>query len=303
MNLYMLAFKHHILVFWAAIFTLLAWVVRITYWAVKIIGMVLLTVITAPFIFWDWVESKRKDRPQLSQELIDKVMYIAELKASMPFNQRGLLTQFGFGCSVHTQDDEVYYQVGSLWRAKLRFTVKSDGSISVDKYIQGNWEQKLEPTYQLAKSWSLQNESRGEPNESDDDYPIERIDLAQNDYDTLWRIAADDFSNSDLKRILSTRLHNDSKGSFLRLPYYETDIIAGAVKRSYERTCDENKKWLEDFEKDAGSSEKEIGDSALIKVLSHTGRWFAESEGLMSFWERIQYQRGPEEFHPFGKRN
>lgn len=159
MNLYLLAFEHHILVLLAAILTLLSWVVRIAYWAVKVIGMALLTVITAPFIFWDWVESKRKDRPQPSQELIDKVMYISDLKASIPFNQRGLLTQFGFGCSVHTLDDEVYYQAGTLWRAKLRFTVKLDGSISVDKYIQGNWVQKLEPTYQLAKSWSLQSES------------------------------------------------------------------------------------------------------------------------------------------------
>ena len=96
------------------------------------------------------MKGRRKLEP--TKDLLDKVIFIADVKAQLPITERGILNDWGVYCRVNRlPDGALFYQAGGKFIAQLRFAVEKDGSIKVRKYKPGDWERKLTPTYDDAR--------------------------------------------------------------------------------------------------------------------------------------------------------
>ena len=95
---------------------------------------------------------KGKRRLEPAKELLDKVIFIADVKAGLPFAERGSLNVGGVYCRVnHLPHGALFYQAGGKFIARLRFTVEEDGSITVHKYEPGDWESKVDLAYRVSR--------------------------------------------------------------------------------------------------------------------------------------------------------
>ena len=83
-----------------------------------------------------------------TKELLEKVIFIADVKAQLPITERGILNDWGVYCRVNRfPDGTLFYQAGGKFISRLKFVVKVDGSTTVRKYQLGDWENNLAPTY------------------------------------------------------------------------------------------------------------------------------------------------------------
>jgi len=93
-----------------------------------------------------------KEGLQPRQELLDKVMSVADAKAELPLPERHSLNVRGVYCRVNRLPrGAFFYQAGGRFIARLRFTVSEDGSITIHKYKPGDWESKVDLAYQVSR--------------------------------------------------------------------------------------------------------------------------------------------------------
>jgi len=95
-----------------------------------------------------------------SEELLEKVRFIAKVKNSLPSNQRGNLNTYG----VYVQSgrnreptlpkEGILYMVGGRTLPKLIFLDEDSGETTVVKYEKGDWLKSLDLSYEKAeKVW------------------------------------------------------------------------------------------------------------------------------------------------------
>lgn len=96
-----------------------------------------------------------------TKELLEKVIFIADVRSQLLITERSLLHDWGVYCRVNRlPGGALFYQVGGRFVARLRFVVEVDGSTTVRKYQPGAWEHDLELTYDNAK-FRAENLRRG----------------------------------------------------------------------------------------------------------------------------------------------
>ena len=91
------------------------------------------------------------------EELLEKVRFIAKVKNSLPFDQRGNLNTYG----VYVQSgrnreptlpkEGILYMVGGRTLPKLIFLDEDSGETMVVKYEKGDWLKSLDLSYEKAK--------------------------------------------------------------------------------------------------------------------------------------------------------
>ena len=93
-----------------------------------------------------------KEGAEPTKELLEKVIFIADVQSQFQITERNLLHDWGVYCRVNRlPSGTLFYQVGGKFVARLRFVVEVNGSTTVRKYQHGDWEQDLELTYDNAK--------------------------------------------------------------------------------------------------------------------------------------------------------
>lgn len=83
------------------------------------------------------IPSEARRPPQPSEDLLDKVRFVADVKAHLPFKHRPSLPRF---IAHGLRDGTMHYTAGGRFIPKLDFTLKADGSVIVHKYDAGEWE-------------------------------------------------------------------------------------------------------------------------------------------------------------------
>lgn len=78
--------------------------------------------------------------PQPSEDLLDKVRFVADVKVHLPFRHKPNLPRF---IAQGLRDGTMHYSAGGRLVPKLDFTVKADGSVIVHKYDPGEWEKTV----------------------------------------------------------------------------------------------------------------------------------------------------------------
>lgn len=92
------------------------------------------------------MKGNRKLEP--TQELLDKVIFLANAKAKLPISERAQLDVWGVYCRVNQlPGGALLYQAGGKFIPRLRFVAEASGSIRVRKYQPGDWERNLARTY------------------------------------------------------------------------------------------------------------------------------------------------------------
>lgn len=101
-------------------------------------------------------------KPLPSEDLVDKVITIAEVRARMPLATQGLLAEgLGVYCVVRRVPfGGSLYQAGGTYRPRLSFTVWGAGDIRVAWYHPGDWEDKISEAYERAKDILAQADRR-----------------------------------------------------------------------------------------------------------------------------------------------
>jgi len=92
-----------------------------------------------------------------TEELLEKVRFLAKVKNGLPFDQRGNLNTYG----VYVQSgrnreptlpkEGILYMIGGKWLPKLIFLDEDSGKTTVVKYEKGDWEKSLDLSYEKAK--------------------------------------------------------------------------------------------------------------------------------------------------------
>ncbi|MFC1971199.1 hypothetical protein ACFLV0_04640, partial [Chloroflexota bacterium] len=87
-----------------------------------------------------------------TKELLEKVIFIANVRSQLPISERSHLNDWGVYCRVNRLlGGSLLYQAGGKFITRLRFAVEEDGSLTVRKYEPGEWECSLESTYDGAR--------------------------------------------------------------------------------------------------------------------------------------------------------
>lgn len=91
-----------------------------------------------------------KEKTQPPQELLDKVMFIANIRDWLQRNyrdRRELLNVKDAHCQVFQRQIGSFSYVVGGFISKLKFTLEPGGSIAVEKYKPGDWESAVEAEY------------------------------------------------------------------------------------------------------------------------------------------------------------
>ena len=98
-----------------------------------------------------------RDKIHPPEELLEKVRFIAKVKNTLPFDQRGninthgVYVQSGRNREPTLPKEGILYMVGGRTLPKLIFLDEDSGETTVVKYEKGDWLKSLDLSYEKAK--------------------------------------------------------------------------------------------------------------------------------------------------------